>query len=62
MTELKIKARNPIVTAFLNKIGNEEKPGKHKTGGGCLYIKKLKDVDTEVLKKLIEISVTAAEK
>lgn len=28
--------------------------GKHKTGAGCLYIKKLADVDIEVLKGMIE--------
>lgn len=27
--------------------------GPHKTGKGCLYIKKLEDVDLEVLKKII---------
>ena len=27
--------------------------GKHKTSGGCLYIKKLEDVDQEVLKELV---------
>ena len=27
--------------------------GRHKTGQGCLYIKKLSDVDLEVLEKLI---------
>ena len=30
-----------------------KKLGPHKTGKGCLYIKKLEDVDLEVLKKLI---------
>ncbi len=30
--------------------------GKHKTGRGCLYIKKLEDVDTKVLKELIKQS------
>lgn len=30
--------------------------GKHKTGKGCLYIKKLEDVDTGVLKELITAS------
>lgn len=34
-----------------------EKLGKHKTGVGCLYINKLSDVDTKVLKKIIEDSV-----
>ncbi|MHB8777663.1 MAG: DUF1801 domain-containing protein [Anaerolineales bacterium] len=36
-----------------------KKLGKHKTGVGCLYIKKLKDVDAKVLKELIEKSVKA---
>ncbi len=37
-----------------------EKLGKHKTGVGCLYINKLKDVDVKVLKELIKQSVKAA--
>jgi hypothetical protein len=36
--------------------------GKHKTGMGCLYFKRLSDVDEEVLKKLISESVKRAEK
>ena len=39
-----------------------EKLGKHKTGVGCLYINKLKDVDVKVLKELIKQSVKAAKK
>ena len=39
-----------------------KKLGKHKTGGGCLYINKLKDVDVKVLKELIKESVKAAKK
>lgn len=31
--------------------------GKHKTGKSCLYIKKLADVDQEVLKELMEQSL-----
>ncbi|HHB52617.1 MAG TPA: DUF1801 domain-containing protein [Saprospiraceae bacterium] len=31
-----------------------EKLGKHKIGKGCLYINKLKDVDIEVVKQLVE--------
>ena len=31
-----------------------EKLGKHKTGMGCLYINKLKDVDVKVLEELIK--------
>ena len=39
-----------------------KKLGKHKTGTGCLYIKKLKDVDVSVLKELIKQSVLSAVK
>lgn len=34
-----------------------EKLGKHKTGKGCLYIKKVDDVRVDVLKQLIGWSV-----
>ena len=34
-----------------------KKLGKYKTGVGCLYIKKLEDVDRNVLKKLVTASV-----
>ena len=34
-----------------------EKLGKHKSGKGCLYIKRLSDVDKGVLKKLIAATV-----
>ena len=30
-----------------------KKLGKHKTGGGCVYINKLEDVDMKVLEKMI---------
>ena len=36
-----------------------KKLGKHKFGGGCLYIKKLADVDEKVLAELIDTSVKA---
>ena len=32
--------------------------GKYKTGKSCIYIKKLEDIDVEVLKKMISHSVT----
>ena len=35
------------------------KLGKHTTGGGCLYIKKLADVDQKILETLISKSVAA---
>jgi hypothetical protein len=34
-----------------------KKLGKFKTTGGCLYIKKLDDIDMKVLKKLVNESV-----
>lgn len=40
-------------TALLKQLG------KHKTGKGCLYINKLDDVNSEVLKELIEAGFKA---
>ena len=37
-----------------------KKLGKHTTGKGCLYIKRLDDVDLPTLKSLIEASFTRA--
>ncbi|HEY0427918.1 MAG TPA: DUF1801 domain-containing protein [Pyrinomonadaceae bacterium] len=54
--------RKQNITLYLN-LGsgwNEDllsKLGKHKTGKGCLYIKRLSDVDENVLEKLIQGSV-----
>jgi hypothetical protein len=39
-----------------------EKLGKHTTGKGCLYIKKLADVDVKVLEKMIALAVKAKSK
>ena len=36
-----------------------KKLGKHKAGKGCLYVKKLDDVDRGVLRALVEDSVSA---
>ena len=32
--------------------------GKHSTGKSCLYIKKIEDVDLDVLKELVKQSIT----
>lgn len=37
-----------------------EKLGKHRTGAACLYINKLADVDTDILRRLIRISFESA--
>lgn len=34
-----------------------KKLGKHKTGKGCLYIKKLEDIDQKVLRQIIKETV-----
>jgi hypothetical protein len=36
--------------------------GKYTTGKGCLYIKKLRDVDTKVLRELVNDSVQTVKK
>ena len=47
-----------IMPGFVNFELLLKKLGKHKTSKACLYINKLADVDIEVLKKLMEQSVT----
>ena len=42
---------------FAEKSDLLEKLGKHKAAKGCLYIKRLADVDVEILKKLIKTTV-----
>ncbi|MGY6649058.1 DUF1801 domain-containing protein [Wenyingzhuangia sp. IMCC45574] len=39
-----------------------DKLGKHKTGVGCLYINKLADVDTQVLKEIIQRTILEVKK
>jgi hypothetical protein len=47
------------MTGFGESEALRAKLGKHTTGGGCLYIKKLADVDQSVLETLIVRSVAA---
>lgn len=60
-----LSPRKANITLYLNAGGYERhaalmaKLGKHKVGGGCLYIKKLADVDVKILEKLITIAVKA---
>jgi hypothetical protein len=51
-----------IMGDFEKRAALLEKLGKHSTGKGCLYIKKLKDVDRKVLKELISESVQTVKK
>jgi Domain of unknown function (DU1801) len=55
-------SRKPDLTIYLFPVFPEKetllkKLGKHKTGKSCLYIRKLEDVDTGVLEKLIAGSI-----
>jgi hypothetical protein len=47
------------MTGFSESEALLAKLGKHTTGGGCLYIKKLTDVDQKVLETLVLTSVAA---
>lgn len=38
------------------------KLGKHKASKGCLYVKKLADIDAEILKKMISLSIENTKK
>jgi hypothetical protein len=46
-------------TVLYGVTGSSEVLGKHTTGKGCLYIKKLADVDQKVLEALVVKSVAA---
>lgn len=46
-----------IMSGFAEHDSLLEKLGKHTTGRSCLYVKKLADVDIEVLEELVRRSV-----
>jgi len=46
-----------IMTGFSHFKAQLKKLGPHKTSVGCLYIKRLSDVDTKVLEQIIKTSV-----
>ncbi|MBO9564141.1 MAG: DUF1801 domain-containing protein [Niastella sp.] len=51
-----------LATEFNKKEELLAELGKHKTGAGCLYIKKLEDIKIPILKKLIINSVAHVKK
>lgn len=51
-----------LSSSFENKEELLSKFGKHKAGKGCIYIKKLTDIDIEVLKEMISLSVNSLQK
>lgn len=46
-----------LASNFTNKEALLLKFGKHKTGKGCIYIKRLEDIDTDILKNMIKNSI-----
>ena len=55
-------AKGSLYVHFENKEELLLKFGKHKAGKGCIYIKKLTDIDLEILKKMISLSVESIQK
>lgn len=54
-----LAARANAITLYLGSSFDERdallaKFGKHKTGKGCIYVKKLEDIDTTILKQMIK--------
>ena len=45
-----------LVAGIKTYTNDLKKLGKHKTGGGCLYINKLADVDMKILEKIITVA------
>lgn len=45
------------IAAYEGREKELEKLGKHKASKGCVYIKKLEDVDTKILKKMVSAGV-----
>lgn len=56
-----LAARANAITLYLGSSFEKRdellaKFGKHKTGKGCIYVKKLEDIDKAVLKQMIQLS------
>lgn len=51
-----------IMSSFKNHDELLAKLGPHKTGKSCLYIKRLADINVEVLKEMIELDFARMEK
>jgi hypothetical protein len=48
--------------SVLDKEPFRQALGKHKTGKGCLYINKLSDINTDVLKNMVKTSLEQSKK
>ena len=56
-----LSPRANAITLYLSNVKAKpellKKLGKHKMGGGCVYIQKLEDIDTRVLTTMIKNSI-----
>jgi len=66
MPQAAFSPRKTAIVLYLSSIEKKEellkKLGKHKASGGCVYVKKLEDVDMEILKKMVTASFKAVKK
>lgn len=51
-----------IMGGFENQTDLLEKLGKHKKSTGCLYFKKISDIDISVLKQMVLLSIETVKK
>src|SRR5712692_6264636 len=56
-----IASRTNAITLYLSDFDKKEellsKLGKHKTGGGCIYIQKLEHIDQRILTAMVKKSI-----
>ncbi|MDI1353815.1 MAG: DUF1801 domain-containing protein [bacterium] len=56
-----LSPRAAAISLYLSGVKNEtellKQFGKYKLGGGCIYIKKLEDIDTKIMMKLVDHSI-----
>ena len=61
-----IASRANAIALYLSNFDKREemlsKFGKHKTGGGCIYIQKLEDINTSVLTIMVKSSIQRRKK
>jgi len=51
-----------IMSGFPEHAALMQQLGKHKTGGSCLYVKRLADIDLKVLRALVTASVRSVKR
>ena len=60
MPRVAFSPRKSAIVFYLGSFDKREaileKLGKHTTGKGCIYVKKLDDIDVKVLKEMIKLS------